>query len=185
MPLRHTLLGLRSISPMHGYLLRRPARAFSWIYPMANASIYPALHALERDGHVRHRSEIHEGRARKVYAISDGGRAELERWLTDPGCVEPALHDPMLLKIAMQTDETLIEARSAIERALIDLRKQIEGYDRELAARDETEKYTDIVVRYGIDMLRLRMEMLMRPVEAADERLEANGAAAPAATARG
>ena len=99
MAVKHTLLGLLSWKPMHGYRLRKVAQAYSWMYPMTNASVYPALHELERDGFIEHDSEVHTGRARKVYRITDVGRSELRRWLSMSPDADSSIRDPLLLKV--------------------------------------------------------------------------------------
>ena len=55
--------------------LRALAKGYSWIYPMTNANIYPTLRTLEEEGFVEHHSEVHDGRLRKIYAITDAGLA--------------------------------------------------------------------------------------------------------------
>ena len=76
MSLPHTLLGLLDRSPAHGYQLRELARGYSWIYPLSNANIYPALRKLELNHWVEHHEEPHGGRVRKVYHVTEAGRAE-------------------------------------------------------------------------------------------------------------
>ena len=140
MPLKHTLLGLLQWQPMHGYLLRQHAKEYAWIYPMANASIYPALHALEKDGFIDHKPEIHNGRARKVYEITDAGRQELRHWLVSGADQKPSFRDQMLLKIAMQSDETMPDARSWLEETLAEVEAEAEAvHVRHRAARYEKE----------------------------------------------
>lgn len=165
MPLRHALLGLLDWRPMHGYKLRQYAKEYSWIYPMTNASIYPALHTLEQEGFVAHHSEIHNGRARKVYAITDAGRRELRHWLESPTAAPQSLRDQMLLKIAMQRDETMDVSRQWIERALADLDEEIQRHDRQVRTADDRLGYASIAMEYGADMLQLRRRLLQRVLD--------------------
>jgi DNA-binding PadR family transcriptional regulator len=167
MPLRHTLLGLLHWQPMHGYRLRKHAKEYSWIYPMTNASIYPALHGLENDGFISHHSEIHNGRARKVYEITDSGRAELRSWLIDPTPHGMTFRDHMLLKIAMQTDDTIRYARLWIEEALLDLRKEYDHYRNELEADESLARYTRVAMQYGLEMVELRVRFFEQVLETA------------------
>ncbi|HIF95411.1 MAG TPA: PadR family transcriptional regulator [Myxococcales bacterium] len=163
MPLRHTLLGLLQERPMHGYLLRKRAQNYSWIYPMTNASIYPALHALEEDGFISHESEIQNGRARKIYSITESGRHKLEGWLVASVQRMPCFRDPMLLKIAMQNDDSLRCAREWISAALKNLRGEIIKYQSNMskivsAGRGETIGM-QLAYEYGFEMLRLRVRL--------------------------
>jgi DNA-binding PadR family transcriptional regulator len=165
MPVRHTMLGLLSWKPMHGYLLRQHAQAFDWIYPMTNANIYPALHSLEKDGLVKHESEIHEGRARKVYSITQAGIAELRRWLADDAPQKLTFRDTLLLKISMMGDRTMEKASGWIEREAEELRDEIERNDLAVK-REPLPKYTKLVMEYGIDLLRLRLRFFERVLDA-------------------
>jgi DNA-binding PadR family transcriptional regulator len=173
MPLRHTLLGLLHWQPMHGYLLRQHAKEYSWIYPMTNASIYPALHGLEEDGFITHRSEIHNGRARKVYQITAGGRGELHRWLIEPTPQGISFRDHLLLKIAMQSDETIGSARAWIDDALSDLHKEYAHYRSELDRDSSLARYTRLAMEYGLEMVELRMRFLERILASTEQPVSA------------
>ena len=157
MPLRHTLLGLLSEKPMHGYLLRKHAKAYSWIYPMTNASIYPALHGLEEDGFIAHDSEIRSGRARKIYRITAEGTEDLKKWLNEPIHQAPCFRDQMLLKIVMHSESGLRDARDGIEKALEELRNEIAFYQSNKNAMSSKTAGADLAHEYGFEMLRLRV----------------------------
>lgn len=172
MSLRHTLLGLLAWGPTHGYRLRKQAREYSWIYPMTNASIYPALHALEEAGFISHHSEIHNGRARKVYAISDSGREELRRWLIEPTEVSQSVRDQMVLKIAMQNDESIPMSRAWLEEALDELRSEIEQHEQRMQIDSESARYARLTMQYGAELLDLRrrfFEQVLATCETAPE----------------
>ncbi len=165
MPVRHAMLGLLYWKSMHGYLLRKHAQEFSWIYPMSNTNVYPALHSLEQDGFVTHDSEIFDGRARKVYAITESGTLELARWLGDPAPQQLRFRDALLLKISMMGDTTIPDAHKWIETALGELNEQIEASERELKEHS-LGRYTYLSMEYGIDMMRLRARFLQKVLDA-------------------
>ncbi len=156
MSLRHTLLGLLAWGPTHGYVLRKQAREYSWIYPMTNASIYPALRALEQGGFISHHSEVHSGRARKIYEISPSGRDELHRWLTEPTAASPSVRDQLVLKIAMQSAESLPQSRAWLEESLAELMDAIELHGRRMQVESESAKYARLTMQYGAELLDLR-----------------------------
>ena len=164
MPLRHTLLALLNESPMHGYLLRQHANRYSWIYPMTNASIYPALHALEADGFITHDSVIHNGRARKIYYISESGKNDLHKWLLEFFHEKPCFRDQLLLKVVMQSDETIRYARGWIAESLESLRSEITAYESNMLAMEEDGRHQTMGLQlaheYGFEMLRLRVRLL-------------------------
>jgi len=164
MPLRHTLLALLNESPMHGYLLRQHANRYSWIYPMTNASIYPALHALEADGLITHKSVIHNGRARKTYYISESGRNDLHSWLLEFFHEKPCFRDQLLLKVVMQSDETIQYARGWIAKSLESLRSEITAYESNMSTIEAGGRHQTLGLKlaheYGFEMLRLRVRLL-------------------------
>ena len=163
MPLRHTLLGLLNDKPMHGYLLRQHAKGYSWIYPMTNASIYPALHALEEDGFITHKSAIHNGRARKIYYITESGKNDLHNWLLEYFHEAPCFRDQLLLKIVMQSDETIRYARGWITKSLESLRAEITAYQSNISSMtkvgSEQTLGLQLAHEYGFEMLRLRVRL--------------------------
>jgi DNA-binding PadR family transcriptional regulator len=85
MSLRHAVLGLLAVAPASGYEL---AKHFEYTLPRVwhaqNPQLYPELNKLARNGYIE---VIERGpRNRNTYAVTDAGRAELRRWLTE---VEP------------------------------------------------------------------------------------------------
>ncbi len=160
---------------MHGYRLRQVAQAYSWMYPMTNASVYPALHELERDGFIVHDTEVHNGRARKVYRITDRGRSELRRWLAIAPDADASVRDQMLLKVSMLDDTTLPAASGWLDEAIEQIREQLATAMSE--TDDETQTpYTRISHEYGRELLRLRLRLLerVRDVEASEQKASAS-----------
>ncbi|WP_256105604.1 PadR family transcriptional regulator [Streptomyces sp. ODS05-4] len=73
--LRLYLLKLLDEAPRHGYeVIRLLEERFEGLYAPSAGTVYPRLAKLEAEGLVRH--TIEDG-GRKVYAITDAGRAEL------------------------------------------------------------------------------------------------------------
>ena len=168
MSLRHTLLGILGWVPAHGYALREMARGLSWIYPMTNANLYPALRELEEEGFVRHTQEIHEGRLRKVYTLTDAGRAELRRWLADGTPERGTFRDPTLLKLCfLREDGSLSEAEAWIAeeaRHSAEVAERAERYLKE-GAGERLPKFTRLVAEHGRDLARLRAQWLARVLD--------------------
>lgn len=160
MPLRHTLLRLLQWQPMHGYVLRQRAQEYAWIYPMANASIYPALHGLEKEGFIGHRSEISNGRARKVYQITDAGRQELRQWLADRSQKKPSFRDQTLLKIAMQGDDTIAEAQHGLEEELAAVATELQESLKAESDIPQMSRYARLATNYGTELISLRKRFL-------------------------
>ncbi len=99
----HALLGLLQETPRHGYDLKRLLdRLFAPAHPVAYAQVYATLDRLERRGRVRLDAiERVDGPDRRRYAITEDGRAELERWLTEPLEPEPHLQAALFTKVVL------------------------------------------------------------------------------------
>lgn len=78
--LRLYLLTMLAERPMHGYeLIRLMEDQFLGLYTPSAGTIYPRLAALEAEGLVTHEEED----GRKVYRLTDAGRAEVEARRTE------------------------------------------------------------------------------------------------------
>lgn len=65
--------------PAHGYaLLQRLKERSSGAFDLAEGTIYPALHRLERDGLLSSSWSSESGRRRRVYRVTASGSASLE-----------------------------------------------------------------------------------------------------------
>jgi PadR family transcriptional regulator AphA len=82
MSLRHAALGLLADGPASGYdLLKTFDRSLAFIWPATQSQLYGELNRLADDGLIEVSNEGPRGR--KDYTITEQGRAELERWITD------------------------------------------------------------------------------------------------------
>jgi transcriptional regulator len=64
--------------PAHGYvILQRLRQRSNGAFELAEGTLYPALHRLERDGLLSSAWSIEGGRRRRVYRLTRSGRAAL------------------------------------------------------------------------------------------------------------
>lgn len=169
MSLRHTLLALLDWAPSHGYALREGSKGYSWLHPMTNANIYPALRELEEAGFIEHRQEVVEGRLRKVYSTTAAGKAELTRWLGEDDDETGVFRDPRLLKICLLRENSLVKARKWVQQdvdRIDELVSESEVFLRERAER--IPKYSLMVARHGVELARLRRQFLSEVLESID-----------------
>jgi PadR family transcriptional regulator, regulatory protein AphA len=97
MSLRHALLGLLTGHPASGYdLLKLFETSLANVWPATQSQIYTELTKLADTGLVIVTAEGPRGR--KEYTLTDAGRTELLRWLTEPKQSKPARSD-MLLRV--------------------------------------------------------------------------------------
>jgi DNA-binding PadR family transcriptional regulator len=99
MDIKFPILGFLMEYEATGYDLRRRfLDPIGFFYRVSDGSIYPALKKLARDRLVTVRNEKRGQRARKVYAITNEGRAFFKRMLSEPA--EPTfVFDEMQVKV--------------------------------------------------------------------------------------
>ncbi|HZY77461.1 MAG TPA: helix-turn-helix transcriptional regulator [Jatrophihabitantaceae bacterium] len=71
------LMGVLRRGPAHGYAIITELRQRSGgEFDLAEGTIYPALHRLERAGLIGSSIEVAQGRRRRIYALTARGRKE-------------------------------------------------------------------------------------------------------------
>jgi PadR family transcriptional regulator PadR len=74
------LLATIAEQPLHGYAVIESLRTRSGeAFDLPEGTVYPALHRLERAGHLDSKWTTANGRRRRVYALTDKGRKALAR----------------------------------------------------------------------------------------------------------
>lgn len=136
MSVRRLCLAILNFGDATGYEIRKASTEgeFSYFEEAGFGSIYPTLAKLEAEGLVTVQHEPQEGKpARKVYSITDAGRAELKALLSEP-LAEDTFRSPFLL-VAMCAD--LVGAavvRRAVDRQMDQIRAEI-GQLREMTQK--------------------------------------------------
>lgn len=99
--LKYALLGFLNYGPQTGYDLENWINHSTGNFWQARLSqIYTTLKKMEEDGAVVSHIEPQEGRPdRRVYTITDAGRADLEQWVAQPEVKRPPAKDELLLKL--------------------------------------------------------------------------------------
>jgi len=148
MSLKYILLGFLSYGAQTGYGLKKHidnSTQFFWHATLSQ--IYPTLRELAEQGLVEANVVPQEGKPdKKVYFITEAGRAMLMDWLAEPINELPLTKEPTLLKLffsgALDDKETL----------LMQLRRQLTLHRARLAHyQEETAAYIEqIIVRTGL-----------------------------------
>jgi DNA-binding PadR family transcriptional regulator len=121
-PLRHAILGLLVASPSTGYeLTQNFDRSLRNAWHASHSQVYPELARLADDGMIE---VVAEGaRGSRTWAVTDAGRDELRRWLTE---AEPNRG---------VRNETFVRAFLLL---LLDPQDRLPALERELAYREQT-----------------------------------------------
>lgn len=158
--LEHTVLGVLSDGPLHGYELRKrltailgPFRALSF------GSLYPCLHRLTDRGLVEQvdavpRAEVGavaSKRARVVYALTPEGKESFASWVAEDG-PDSWEDEAFAARLAFfsRTDAAvrlrILEGRRArMEQRLRDLEASIER------TSEQVDRYTERLQRHGVE----------------------------------
>ena len=134
--LRLYLLKLLDESPRHGYdVIRELEDRFMGLYSPSAGTVYPRLARLESEGLVTH--EVSEGR--KVYRITDAGRAELGGRRGDL--------DDLEQEIAGSVRDLATEIRSEVRGSVRELQAELKAASRDVRrenrahAREQREEH--------------------------------------------
>jgi DNA-binding PadR family transcriptional regulator len=126
--LRLYLLKLLDESPRHGYdVIRELEDRFMGMYTPSAGTVYPRLARLETEGLVTH--EVHEGR--KVYQITDAGRAELS--------ARRGELDDLEAEIAGSVRDFATEIRSEVRGSVKDLRQELKAAAKDMRRQARAE----------------------------------------------
>jgi len=114
MSTRHAFLALLAQGPRHGYRLRVDFEASTGATrPLNIGQVYTTLNRLERDGLVTAGEEDEQGRV--VYAITEAGRKELERWFDTPVVPADRPRDELVVKLAMAVTTPGVDVRDVVQ----------------------------------------------------------------------
>ncbi|MCY7374055.1 MAG: PadR family transcriptional regulator [Spirochaetaceae bacterium] len=129
--LRLYLLKLLDESPRHGYdVIRELEDRFMGLYSPSAGTVYPRLARLESEGLVTH--EVSEGR--KVYRITDAGRAELEGRRGDLDDLEQEIAGSvrdLATEIRSEVKDSVRELQAELKAASRDVRRENRAHARE------------------------------------------------------
>ncbi|MET9605603.1 helix-turn-helix transcriptional regulator [Streptomyces sp. NPDC006512] len=128
--LRLYLLKLLDEAPRHGYeVIRLLEERFQGLYAPSAGTVYPRLAKLEAEGLVTHATEG----GRKVYSITEAGRAELADRVGELADLE--------LEIRDSVSELAAEIRDDVRGAAGDLRREMRAAASATATQVEDESW--------------------------------------------
>jgi DNA-binding PadR family transcriptional regulator len=145
------ILGLLSIGPRSGYDIKATVdRSTRYFWAASYGQIYPELRRLEQEGLIEGEDAPNGARRRRIYRLTESGRAELEAWLRSHGRLTIELRDESLLRIffadAVGRAEglLLVETRQRIFEEVLAQLREIDA----LPGKDP--EFVDLVLRWGI-----------------------------------
>lgn len=135
MSLKYAILSLLAHDPLTGYeLMKLFDGSVGYFWHATHPQIYKELARLERAGQIAHRSVEQKGRpTKKIYSLSDSGRAELLDWLRVPPGTQ-RVKDEMMLK-------TFCSGLLSHAEALELIRRHRELHETKLQRYQELERF--------------------------------------------
>jgi DNA-binding PadR family transcriptional regulator len=133
--MRELFLALLAGDRGHGYELRQALQQeFGELLPALNAGqIYTTLARLERDGLVVGESVEGDSRGKRVYELTDAGRAALAHWIETP-VPGTRLKDEFFMKLVVIASARLANPQSVIEGQRREYLQSLRDLDALLAA---------------------------------------------------
>ena len=153
---RYALLGMLSLGSMTGYDLKKIiAASIGYFWQEHYAQIYPTLKLLTREGLTTFQVEEQKGKPdRHIYALTDKGRQELQRWLTSPVEAQVIRHE-LLLKLFFGKQVPLSVSIEHIQRyrdvqvQLLHIVEETEAHLKAVAAENPNLPYLLLTVSFG------------------------------------
>lgn len=153
---RYAVLGMLSIGPMSGYdIKKRVEQSVGNFWSESYGQIYPILKGLVGEGLVTKTVERQSGKPdRHVYALTQGGREELRRWLGE-GVVPKVERNEFLLKLffggeaGAATSLRHVEVFREVQLKLLEKYEAIEGEIKSGHAADPNLPYWLMTLDYG------------------------------------
>ena len=136
--LRHLMLGLLAQQPMSGYDIKRLLTRLGWLIGnISFGSLYPALHALHKDGLVTVDVHAHQGKpSRKVYNITEDGRQTLEQW-TNQTTGENASTKSFLMRLMLADSHSIAGLITQLEQRRAQIMTHREALKQNAGSRGE------------------------------------------------
>ena len=178
MSLAHAILGILRDQPMTGYDLKTRCfdQSIAHFWPADQAQIYRTLDRMATEGWLASAVEMQEGRpSRKVYRLTDAGRAELDRWLRTEQPLT-AYREPFLIQLFFAEglsdgaiEELLARRRELHQRRLAQYRA-IPLPELDQLAGDRRLLLQRLTLEYGIAQEEAQLAWIDRASEVVGER---------------
>src|SRR5262245_12426867 len=174
MSIKHAILGLLAGGPLHGYELKAAYEELVPATQLNYGQVYTTLERLARDGLVAHEVVSQAERPdKKVYALTEAGRGELQEWLTTPSRLDLDLRNETFIKLVLALRLKQVEPRAilAVERQACFARLHEVTQARACAKLEGAAVQTVLL----LDLAVLRLEAFMKWLEQCEEVLKKEG----------
>lgn len=172
MSLRFAALGLLAQHPGSGYdLLRRFEKSMANVWPATQSQLYGELNKLADAGLI----EVTDvgARGRKEYAVTESGRAELRRWITDAQD-DPPVRRPDVLRVFLLGEVSADEARAYVTEIAENAGDDLKRYEqlRDSVPWDDSDGdfYSRAALEFGLHNAAMEVRWAQWLMSAIEER---------------
>jgi DNA-binding PadR family transcriptional regulator len=160
------LLALLDEQPMYGYQLHTTFKERTGdTWPLNIGQVYTTLARLERDGLVEPAGDDGDGHA--IYALTDDGRAELQRWFTTPVARADRPRDELAIKLAVALSVSDVDVREVLQTQRTATLRDLQ----ELTRQKRDVAPDDLAWLLALDSLIFQAEAEARWLDSCEERL--------------
>ncbi len=141
--LKHGILGLLNYGSMTGYdIVHIFKDSLSYFWNAQTSQVYRELQTIKKNGWAADETVEQDGKPdKKVFTITDSGRAELKRWLTEDN-VEFGIRSPLMMKVFFRGECSLDENIDFFEK----LQNDSYAFDYKMSlSPPDTKKYAEII----------------------------------------
>jgi DNA-binding PadR family transcriptional regulator len=158
--MRELFLTLLTGRSAYGYELRQTLeREFGDLLPTLNAGqIYTTLARLERDGLIVGQDEPEDPRGKRVYTLTEAGRAVLSEWIENP-VPGTRLKDEFFMKLVLVAGAGLAEPRRLLDGQRREYLQSLRDLDNLLETRAKSAA-AELLVEGAILHLKADLEWL-------------------------
>jgi PadR family transcriptional regulator, regulatory protein AphA len=181
MSLTHAILGLlQCTAPMTGYDLKTQHfdESIGYFWPADQAQVYRTLDKMAEEGWVESRIEVQEGRPnRKIYAITEAGYDELQRWLVERHPV-PSVREPFLIQTyfaGMLPNAVILDLlaeRMKAHQALLEEYQQVPLPPLDELTDQREHAMARLTLEFGLRYQQMQMEWIKLAMEIVSNLLE-------------
>lgn len=176
MSVKFGLLALFADGPKYGYQLRTEFEARTGgTWPVNVGQVYTTLERLERDGLVAAEGTNDEGRA--VYAITDAGRAALDRWFSTPVADSDRPRNELAIKLLMAATTPGVDVTAVVQRQRTESLRLMRDYNTLRRAADEVDDVAGVLL---LDSLVFALEGEVRWLDHVESTVLRRGGRLPA-----
>lgn len=173
MSLQHLILGIINYTPVSGYDLNKAFQAsVQHFWDTDQSQIYRALYKMHELGWVSMQVVEQESLpARKIYGITETGRAELHRWLASPEPM-PSLHEGWLGQLFFAHEIDAAGVRAVLQTRIAEIEQVLSRYENEAPPKaaqyaalynaGDDLRFWLLTLEYGIEKMRFDLQWAER-----------------------